>query len=70
MKALGQPPRPQRNFFTHEPKFSVAIAILSIVVLLVVVYHMRSAEQGSLFCSLPDSFLCTVKQMLLHHQGV
>ena len=70
MKTLPRYSRTWHRFFTQEPKFSVLIAILSIVVLSVIVYCMQSSEHGGWFCTLSEFSLTAVKKTLLHNDGV
>ena len=70
MKPLAKYSRAWHEFSTQEPKFSVLIAILSIVVLVVIVVCMQSPER-SWFCALSELSLGVVKKAFqLQHHGV
>lgn len=70
MKTLPRYSRAWQRFFTQEPKFSVLIAILSIVVLSVTVYCMRMPEHSAWFCTLSEISLSAVKKVILQNHGV
>ena len=70
MKTLLGTARAWQQFFTQEPKFSALIAILSIIVLSVIVYCMRTPEHGGWFCQLSEFSLTAVKKVILQNQGV
>ena len=68
MKTIPQTPSAWHTFFRQEPKFSVWIALLSIVMLLGVVFLWQSPEGTSWFCSLPD--LSGFKELMLRYPKI
>ena len=70
MKTLPRYSRTWHRFFTQEPKFSVLIAILSIVVLSATVYCMQASEHSGWFCAFSEFSVTAVKKALLHNSGV
>ena len=68
MKFFVQTPSSWRTFFRQEPRFSIWIVILSILMLLTVILGVRTPEGHSLLCTLPK--LDGLKEIVLHYPKI
>ena len=71
MKSFTDYSRAWHQFSTREPKFSVLIAILSIIVLGTIVFCMQSPQRGAWFCTLSELSVGVVRKAIqLQNHGV